>query len=210
MKTCAVCGKEFEVLWPDLWRYRDGEGGNIRKWFCRYNCMMAYKRGKEAEKMYKKTKSDGTPAKKPGPRKAKKTEPKVELVYDPSIAEEYRKEQEAKKAEKIQMAPPMNPVVGIKISGSDGEMMNVEPVYMRDEENPIKPAQVKNVINGIEAENVAVTAIRTKAGEFYFDRKYGTIDWRTEIGEEISLTQAHWEELAEEIPRMLKMLGAED
>ena len=193
MKTCAVCGKEFEVLWPDLWRYRDGEGGNIRKWFCRYNCMMAYKRGKEAEKMYKKTKSDGTPAKKPGPRKQKQ-EPKVELVYDPSIAEEYRKEQEAKKEAEEK--------VNLSISSED--------LFKTEDDQPIVPAKVKNVINGIEAENVAVTAIRTKAGEFYFDRKYGTIDWRTEIGEEISLTPAHWEELAEEIPRMLKMLGAED
>ena len=196
MKTCAVCGKEFEVLWPDLWRYRDGEGGNIRKWFCRYNCMMAYKRGKEAKKMYTKTKMDGTAAKKPGPRKAKKTEPKVELVYDPSIAEEYRKEQEAKKAEEAKTLAELK----------DEEMM----VIPEADDGKIQPAQVKNVINGIEAENVAVTAIRTKAGEFYFDRKYGTIDWRTEIGEEISLTPAHWEELAEEIPRMLKMLGAED
>ena len=31
--------------------------------------------------------------------KAKRAEPKVELIYDPSIAEEYRREQEAKQAE---------------------------------------------------------------------------------------------------------------
>ena len=52
--------------------------------------------GKEAEQIaYRKIKKDGTPAKPTGKRKE---DPKVEQVYDPSIAEEYKREQEQKKA----------------------------------------------------------------------------------------------------------------
>ena len=60
-------------------------------------------------------------------------------------------------------------------------------------------------------EEPTVTAIRFKGlGEFYYDKKFRTIDWRSEFGEEISLTPAHWRELAEKIPQMLVILGQND
>ena len=60
-------------------------------------------------------------------------------------------------------------------------------------------------------EEPTVTAIRFNGlGEFYYDKKYRTIDWRSEVGEEISLTPVTWAVLAEKIPVMLKKLGADD
>ena len=98
MKKCPVCGKEFDVLWPDLWAYR--ENG---RFICTWKCLRQLR--KEAdEKMYTKVKKDGTPAKKAGPKTtARKVDiaPKsteVTLVYDPSISEEYRREQAEKKS----------------------------------------------------------------------------------------------------------------
>lgn len=91
MKKCPVCGKEFDVLWPDLWAYR--ENG---RFICTWKCLRQLR--KEAdEKMYTKVKKDGTPAKKSGPKKAAEKAEKVTLVYDPSIAEEYQREQAEKK-----------------------------------------------------------------------------------------------------------------
>ncbi len=116
-----------------------------------------------------------------------KKKPKVELVYDESIAEEYRREQAEKNkapmetftisSQELAMATPPDPVTGIWTIGADG----------------YKATAIKK--DGI--------------GEFYFDKRSGTIDWRNEYGEEVSLLPADWERLAEEIPKMLKILGAE-
>ena len=62
MAHCMECGKEFDILWPHLWKYkRKGQ------WLCSYGCMRSYDR-KEAEDM--ETKKDGTQRKKPGRKPA--------------------------------------------------------------------------------------------------------------------------------------------
>ena len=88
---CPVCGKLFWCDYPHLWRYK-----RDKKYICSWSCLRKYDERKEAGDMaYSKIKKDGTPAK---PTRKQKEEPKVELVYDPSIAEEYKREQEQKKA----------------------------------------------------------------------------------------------------------------
>ena len=88
-----VCGKLFWCDYPNLWRYK-----REKTYLCSWSCLRKYDERKGAKNMaYSKIRKDGTPAKKPGGKK--KEEPKVELVYDPDIAEEYRREQEQKKAE---------------------------------------------------------------------------------------------------------------
>ena len=91
MMRCCICRKEFEVLYPDLWRYR-----NKSRWYCSWKCLRADERKEAGDMAYSKIKKDGTPAKKPTGKK--KEEPTVTLVYDPSIEEEYRREQEQKKS----------------------------------------------------------------------------------------------------------------
>ena len=58
---CSQCGKEFTVLYPDMWRYRVKS-----KWFCTWKCLRADEKG---DKEMPRMKKDGTPAKKPGPQK---------------------------------------------------------------------------------------------------------------------------------------------
>ena len=60
---CIQCGKDFDILYPDLWRYRKGN-----RIFCSWHCLRADER-KEGNEMAR-LKKDGTPAKKPGPRKS--------------------------------------------------------------------------------------------------------------------------------------------
>ena len=81
------------------------------------------------------------------------------------------------------------------------------------EDPQIKPRKPLNIINGYKAEqnDVTVTAIRVQGlGEFYYDKKFRTIDWRSGTGEEISLTPVDWAVLANRIPQMLQMLCADD
>ena len=89
---CPVCGKLFWCDYPNLWRYK-----REKTYLCSWGCLRKYDESKGAKNMaYCKIKKDGTPAKKPSGKK--KEEQKVDLVYDPSIEEEYRREQEQKKA----------------------------------------------------------------------------------------------------------------
>ena len=195
---CAICGKEFDALWPDLYRYK--RGGTF---LCSWSCLRKYDNEKGSGNMAR-MKKDGTPAKKPGPR------PKVELVYDESIAEEYRREQEekARRAEETE-APQVTMEVDHEelpdIEEPEEQLLGMAPVPV-----VIEDMKLKNVINGMPAEDVLVTAIRMGSlGEFYFDRKYRTIDWRSGTGEEVSLMPDEWRRLAEAIPRMMKLLGVE-
>ena len=195
MKTCAICGKEIDILYPDLWRYKRGDPVHVKAWLCSWKCLRIWddpEKRKEAEEMAR-MKKDGTPAAKPGRKPKAEEAPKVELVYDGSIAEEYRREQEAKKMQKPEDLTP-----------EDRERFNEQQLTAQ-----LINQLPKNIINGMDADDVQVTGIRTALGEFRYDRPYRTIDWRhEELGEEISLPPEDWKKLAEEIPRVLRLLGA--
>lgn len=232
-KKCSNCGKVFEILYPELWRYKNGTGYTATEWFCRYNCMQEYRRREEEKKMAR-PKKDGTPARKPDRKPRVETAeklpelPKVELVEDPEILEEYRKEQEQKNekdklglsyvqkfAEEYRKEQMNKPAAEQKEPKAGTEWTDAAEVYGiavdAEDDRPIRPQKARNVINGVEADDAQVTAIRFQGlGEFYFDSKYGTIDWRSEVGEEISLTPVDWAVLANRIPEMLKLLGADD
>lgn len=60
---CSQCGKDFPMLYPHLWRYKTGN-----KLFCSWHCLRADERKEDNEMA--RLKKDGTPAKKPGPRKS--------------------------------------------------------------------------------------------------------------------------------------------
>ena len=231
---CKTCKKETDILCPELWVYKKFIGHGLA-WFYSWGCLRAYeketKERKEAEKMQKKTvltdeqkeKAVDIALKGGNPLKYLKecgcknqttswrsvrnwaagldwdtdvmeslpetfktpAEEKVELVYDESIAEEYRREQEQKKAAE--------------------EAKAAEKVT--DEERAREEALRDMMIP--EEDFWTFTAIsNTELGEFYYDRKYKTIDWRHPDGEEISLPPETWAKLARKIPMILNTLDA--
>lgn len=158
---CCVCGKDFDVLYPDLWRFR-----NKNRWFCSWGCLRADEKKKGSEEEMARMKKDGTPAAKPG-----------------------RKPAEVRTVEKV---PEVKIDGAMKIDGPE-----VELVTKRPEKKPMT------------CEGFKVTAIAGDLGEYYFDRKYRTIDFRNIAGDEVSMTPEEWKQLAEEIPKMMKILGVE-
>lgn len=129
--TCPVCGKLFWCDYPHLWRYK-----RDKKYICSWSCLRKYD-GKEVEDMaYRKIKKDGTPAKIPSGKK--KEEPKVDLVYDPSIEEEYRKEQAEKKSfaeikkprKQLEVAAVMSDVI---LNGKYQKTMNGTQMLLNDD-----------------------------------------------------------------------------
>lgn len=63
INECPECGKVFDVLWPQLWQYKRGT-----KFICSWSCLRKFDE-RVANKILMRTKKDGTPAKKPGPKK---------------------------------------------------------------------------------------------------------------------------------------------
>ena len=174
---CVICGKEFEVLWSHLWRYK-----RRLDFCCSWKCLRRMDAEEEIRKEATNMKTltedekrfaitmalnDENPlpylkeigCKNPStawatvrkwaekempPEKSallpetfgkKKERPKVELVYDPEIAEEYKREQAQKEAntraraeaKKKDDAPKKNAVDMIK----EEKPLEVAAVYSR-------------------------------------------------------------------------------
>lgn len=155
---CRICGKEFEVLYPELWRYV-----RAKRYLCSWKCLRLYDQ-KGSEDMYTKVKKDGTPAKKPGPAPKMITDPDVEAKLP-----EGPLEIETKEPEKVSVITEIGPEF---------------------------------------EDRCTVSAIRVEGlGEFYYDRKFKSIDWRTEGGDEVSMGPAWWMQLVEDLPKILEKLG---
>ena len=171
MSVCPICGKYHCIHWPEHWVYRRGQ-----TYYCSAMCMDVdivrdmnllkqvradRKKRKEAKKM-EKMKKDGTPAKKPGPKKK-------------------------------------DGIAQVKVDGAlrieTPEANKIEIV-----ETPEKPKQPVKAYK--------VTGIRTENfGDFYFEQKFKSIDWRTEEGDEIGLPPIGWKNLMQEMPDILNALG---
>ena len=81
MGHCSQCGKDFPMLYPDLWRYK-----RWNKWFCSWHCLRADEKGEET--MATRLKKDGTPWGKPGPKKTMRAEAKpVQCIAHVTAAE---------------------------------------------------------------------------------------------------------------------------
>ncbi len=53
-----------------------------------------------------------------------------------------------------------------------------------------------------------VTAIKyPEIGEFYYDRKYNSIDWRTPEGDEVSMSPTAWKILQHDLKEIMTVLG---
>ena len=226
LKRCAYCKKKFALLYPKVWGYQRNTGKGIL-YFCSWHCKREEEKErdemkkltldqkkkavkiavdggnplgfleslglKNAVEAWSKIKSNlkefdpDTYAKLPKrlPQRtrhvsAPKPE-KVELVYDPGIEAEYR----AEHAETVK-------VEGEKIAAAIREMEHEDKCRYS-----WKP---------IEYETSAI--IVKDLGEFYFDKKYNTIDWRAPDGAETSLTPEGWRHLHDSIPEMLSVLHA--
>lgn len=137
----------------------------------------------------------------------------VDIVRDVNILkqvrEDRRKRKEAKKmynklkkdgtpAKKSGPKPKM-------LTDQDVEAKIPEPVDGGEWEKIEKPKEQKAL-----AKTYKVTGIRTENfGEFYYDQKFNSIDWRTEEGDEVSLPPIGWKNLMQEMPDILKALGVE-
>lgn len=174
-KRCAVCGKTFTVPHPTRWGYKKAtgkqNGGYSYRYFCSWKCLRAdenNKDGREKKKMEKETakKRTGRPPKKAAvevtdrlPEEAQT----VELVYDPSIKEEYERDLAAREARGRMIAAELDRAAAVREEMINGARpLPVAAVYSRT----IEGARFKKMDGGM----MLVTAeycIRMTAYEWF-------------------------------------------
>lgn len=185
---CTQCGKDFDILYPDLWAYKTGS-----KIFCSWHCLRADERKEEDEMA--RLKKDGTPWGKPGSKTAAKVEkvPKVPAVEIPE--------------------PQVQP---LNLQGGVNYQLKVDEAAKQETEQPNAIQRLAAAMSSIKVPEIApefeleVTAVRHKNyGEFYRDHDHNCIDWRTPCGDEMSLGVDAWKKLIRDLPEILKQLGVE-
>ena len=202
MAVCPECGKRHVVSWPELSPFRRGDD-----YYCSPKCYEVSVRRDltkikqvaltRRQRKNMKLKKDGTPAKKPGRKPQKQIEiPAGEFkpAVDLSAPAKKVEKPEGNMTVIATKEPPQVPTV--KVDGplkiETPETGNVEVVC---------------TMPNLEYE---VSAIRTEEfGEFYYDKKFNSIDWRTAEGDEISLHPLGWKNLMNQLPEILRVLGVE-
>ena len=217
--NCPVCGKAFDVLWPEKYRYK-----RMNRFLCSYDCMRAIDKGEVS--MKKKITDemaheavrialDGGDvrmyladcgSKNPSAHWA--LIKKNMMKNDPETYEKLAKLPDKRKAPTVKLDGP------IRIETP--ETNKVEVVETPEgcsglfhgttgEKNANAPCTKPLNYSGYE-----VSAIRRdELGEFYHDTKFNCVDWRTPAGDEVSLSPAGWRQLRDELPTILKILGVE-
>ena len=223
---CPVCGKMVITMWQEFWTYRRGE-----TFYCSDNCMQVdIARDTKAmnEAMHKRREKNNMGARKITLEMKKKA---VEIAISGGNPLEYLKglgvkkpdgywytiKADLKKAdpetyEKIpdyrgKTRKPAEKPATVKVDGAlrieTPEAKKIEIV--ETPEKPNKPEVKPLTYDGLE-----ISALRHQdLGEFYFDKKYNSIDWRTPEGDEISLGPAWWKQLITDLPKIMKLLGVE-
>lgn len=207
---CPVCGKKFFVLYPHLWTYkRDG------KYICSYGCMRTYDKGEIS--MSRTIVSE------------EQKKRAIEIALEGGDYKGYLEECGSKNPsahwylikkqlmkndpETYEKLAKMTGSVLPQVETPEGEFAPAKIGGLCPPPGEVKKLTTATVMTEAEVqflERTTVTAIRVEGlGEFYYNRKYNCIDWRTVAGEEVSLGPAWWIQLTEDLPMVMKKLGVE-
>ena len=219
---CQVCGKRFDVLWPNQWAYKDG-----KKFLCSYGCMRRMERGeKDMEKFTKEQRQEAIRIALDG------GDVKAYLKSIGSTSPEnlwyYMKTQLRKKDpetwEKLKKLPGKKTVTAKTVIAKIGGLCP-PPAEVETPEGEYAPATVK-VDGPIRIETpekiydipkppkpsmeYRVTGISTPIGDWQYFKKNGYLDWTPLDGcGTVSMNLDEWKELLKVIPDVARVLGVE-
>ena len=219
---CPVCGKKFDVLWPNQWAYKDE-----KRFLCSYGCLRRMERGEtDMEKFTKEQRKEAIRIALDG------GDVKAYLKSIGSTAPDnlwyYMKTQLRKNDpetwEKLKKLPgkkvTAKPIAAKQIGGLcpppaevetpegeyapatvkvDGPIRIETPEKIYDIPKPPKPAM-----------EYRVTGISTPIGDWQYFQKNGYLDWTPLDGcGTVSMNLAEWKELLKVIPDVARVLGVE-
>lgn len=243
VKRCRVCGKEFVVLYPNLWAYKIPHPNSRDDWFCSWSCMRADEK-KRGEKNYIMRLSDeqrqraveialegGNPREyleKLGvmhPYASWNTIRQKLKEKDPEtwakIPDQYRIPGQGGRDKWKNKAPEAKPVAAEEAEpAAEPAAATGAPAEPEKEPESAPAAEADDMVAKIAREHGSeitsplsyggfeVCAIRNETvGEFYWDKKFGMLDWRTPEGEEVSGTPEFWSQYAGMFPVAMAILG---
>ena len=183
MAVCPVCGKLTAIHWPENWVWKRGSS-----YYCGENCISIdiTRDIKTLNEVQRRRRSALIMAKlKKDGTPAKKPGPKPKKVIE----------------------TPEGEFAQVKI---DGPIRIETPEPEKVKVAVVTPEGPKDAGDLIRENRYTVTAISyPEIGEFYHDRKFNSIDWRTTEGDEVSMSPTGWKTLAKDLPEIMKVLGVE-
>ena len=233
-EKCSICGKEFDVLYPDIYTYKRG-----KHWFCRYTCMRQYDKERMTKPMddtiVKRDRKEVLMAiieavkdgktvdeylvnagyKKPGEYYhnlrawAKKNWPDL---YEQMPDRKLKKRGPKPKSDNVRVLDGKEYEPATLGDAMDGMQASADKFFdqCRDMGLNIPDTEAPDAADQSFDDRTTVSAIRVDGlGEFYHDKKYNSVDWRTDGGDEVSMAPWSWGQLADDLPRILKRLGVD-
>jgi len=222
---CAACGKRTVILYPDLWAYKRGNASE-RKWMCSWSCLRLFDKIEKGdfEKMENAKRDRAEVGRKvlellgagqsplpyleglgyANPAQAYTDIKRAMVARDPALEDKFPK---SIKGMKKTIETPEGEFVIVATK----ELPKVTPAPADFVKGPMTVDEFVDMTDKDAEfeEDCSVAAIRiSDMGEFYFDQKFNSLDWRYE-GEEISMHPLAWKRLAEILPKVFKKLGVD-
>lgn len=210
IRQCPVCKKQFDVLYPELRAYHV----NRKIYYCTWRCfrrkddllmnMLTKEQKEEAVRIAAEGGDQIRYLTECGAKNANATWFNIRKKLEKEDPETYDKIQKAqhnrvnRKYKAKQKAEALQLDGGVNYEVSVDEGLAAEVKCVNEKNRPL-------TFDGIE-----IAALRHQdLGEFYYDTKFNSVDWRTPEGDEVSMGPAWWKQMITELPKILKLLGVD-
>ena len=204
IKNCPICGKAFDVLYPDIWRYKRNN-----RFICSWKCIRLFD-GKEEKQVKERVSVKRTRMSRDDMAEAvrmwKANDPGLDqYLTDHGITHIGKWKQNAR--DRYGVAAPATVKVDGPLRIETPETNKVEVVEIRAPgyapDGP-KPGERINVT--FTAMEYKTTGISTPIGDWQYIKKAGYLDWTTLTGETVSMNLEEWKEFMKLFPEVLKVL----
>ena len=237
-KTCPECGKQFDVLYPNLWRYKVAIATNRYKYFCSWRCLRADEQRKDTNKMRKLTEdqkkmaieialagtspikyleidcgiANGSQCWTNIKKRMKESDPETWEKLNAQPSKRVRKQQKAEPAT-VKMSGPIRIVTdepeNVEVEKPKPDPAKVTAMAIIDRVDAMHMGEARTY-EPVEIMGYPIRAVEKKPlGLFFYDSKHNRLDWTTPEGDEISMRPSRWWDFAEMIPEVFAILGVD-
>ena len=205
IKNCPICGKAFDVLYPDIWRYKRNN-----RFICSWKCIRLFD-GKEERQVKERVSVKRTRMNRDDMAEAirmwKANDPGLDqYLTDHGITHIGKWKQNAR--DRYGVAAPATVKVDGPIRIETPETNKVEVVELRGPDYRFsggpEPGERINVT--YTTMEYKTTGISTPIGDWQYIKKAGYLDWTTLTGETVSMNLEEWKEFMKLFPEVLKVL----
>ena len=226
MAICPVCGRMKCIHWPEHWVYRRGS-----TFYCGEQCMdtdlyrdmqllnevkrrrkgMTLMSQKITLEMKKKAVEIAISGKSPLPylKNCGSTAPDKTWYAIKAVLKEKDPETYAKIPDFRQKTKTAGEAMEAAKDAADEFFGKCEDMGLNLGNDEAKEKPVDRIVGPCHIDKFLITAIKhPDMGEFYYDKKFQKIDWRTDDGDEISMSPNGWQKLLNDLPHVLRILGA--